>query len=246
MVQDQPITQLRQTKYENVLDSNPGITLRRGMARFRDARTLVVTKAEGGEQAIWTDRILLTVGARPAIPPIHGPAETPYWTSTEALVAEDIHRHLVILSGSVVALELAQTFRHLGTEVTFMARSTLLSKEAPDIGARLKTVLESEDIKIELHNVPDSAGHDGQDFLVRTGKGDVHCDLGCWSLPVVARMRTRWHSTMPVSKQRRPAISSSTTICAPASRTSMLSATAPVNHGMSMWQPPQGHGRHAT
>ncbi len=78
MVQDHPVTQLRQTKYENVLDYNPGITLLRGMARFRDACPPVVTKAEGGEQAIRTDRILLAVGARPAISPIHGLAEPPY------------------------------------------------------------------------------------------------------------------------------------------------------------------------
>ncbi len=90
----------------------------------------------------------------------------------------------MILSGSVVALELAQAFRHLGTEVTIMARSTLLSKEYPDIGEKLKTVLQDEGIKIELHTVPDSAGHDGQDFLVRTGKGDVHCD---WLLVATGR-----------------------------------------------------------
>jgi mercuric reductase len=94
-------------------------------------------------------------------------ADTPFWTSTEALVAEDIPDHLVVLGGSVVALELAQAFRHLGSSVTVMARSTLLSKEDPDIG---------EGLTIELHTVPDAISHNGQGFAVNTAKGEVRCD----------------------------------------------------------------------
>jgi len=146
------------------------------MARFRDADTLLVTKADGNEHEVKADRILLAVGARPAIPGIKGLADTPFWTSTEALVAEDIPDHLVVLGGSVVALELAQAFRHLGSAVTVMARSTLLSKEDPDIGEGLKTVLENEGIAIELHTVPDAVSHNGQGFAVHTAKGEVRCD----------------------------------------------------------------------
>ncbi len=83
------------------------------------------------------------MGARPVIPDIKGLADTPYWTSTEALVAEETPQHLVVLGGSVVALEMAQAFSYLGSKVTVMARSTLLSKEDADLGSGLKKVLES-------------------------------------------------------------------------------------------------------
>lgn len=178
MVQQQQrlVEQLRHSKYEHILESNPNIHLLRGMARFRDATTLVVTQADGSEKEIGADRILLAVGARPRIPEIDGLHDTPYWTSTEALVAEDIPHHLVVLGGSVVALELAQAFRHLGSEVTIMARSTLLSKEDADLGEGLKTVLEREGVRIQLHTVPDAVNHDGQDFVVSTAKDEVRCD----------------------------------------------------------------------
>jgi len=174
--QQQWVENLRHAKYESILESNPGIHLIRGLAKFKDASTLLVAKTDGTETEIKADRILLAVGARPMIPDISGLADTPYWTSTEALVAEEIPKHLVVLGGSVVALELAQAFRHLGAEVTIMARSTLLSKEDADIGKGLKTVLEGEGLKIELSTVPTSINYAGKEFTLTTADGDVRCD----------------------------------------------------------------------
>ena len=174
--QQEWVENLRYAKYESILESNPAINLVRGNARFKDASTLIVTKNDGRIKEITADRVLLAVGARPMVPDIKGLAETPYWTSTEALVAEEIPKHLIVLGGSVVALELAQAFHHLGAEVTVMARSTLLSKEDPKIGAGLKTALEDEGVRIQLHTVPDAISHDGNNFSVSAGSGTVAAD----------------------------------------------------------------------
>jgi len=103
--QQKMVEMLRHTKYESIIETNPGINLVRGMASFKDASTLIVTKNDGSEKEIFADRFLLAVGARPMIPVIDGLNDTPYWTSTEALIAETIPDHLVILGGSVVALD---------------------------------------------------------------------------------------------------------------------------------------------
>lgn len=174
--QQKMVKELRYAKYESILESNPGINLLRGLARFKDADTLVVHKTDGSEKEIKADRILLAVGARPMIPDIKGLAETPYWTSTEALVAEQIPEHLVVLGGSVVALELAQAFRHLDSKVTVMARSTLLSKEDADLGQGLKEALEAEGLNIRLHTVPHHISFDDAGFTVATEDGEVNCD----------------------------------------------------------------------
>lgn len=178
MVQQQQamVKELRYAKYESILESNPDINLIRGQARFKDAETLLVSKADGSEKEIKADRILLAVGARSMIPEIQGLAETPYWTSTEALVAEEMPAHLVVLGGSVVALELAQAFRHLGSEVTVLARSTLLSKEDADLGSGLKQVLEGEGLTVQLNTVPDNVSFDGKQFTISTENGEINCD----------------------------------------------------------------------
>ncbi len=178
MVQQQQkmVEELRYAKYESILESNPGINLITGQARFKDATTLLVSKTDGSEKTVRADRILLAVGARPMVPDIKGLTDTPYWTSTEALIAEEIPEHLVVLGGSVVALELAQAFRHLGSEVTLMARSTLLSKEDADLGSGLKQALEGDGLTIRLNTVPDNVRFDGKRFTVSTEDGDTHCD----------------------------------------------------------------------
>ncbi len=178
MVQQQQkmVEELRYAKYEKLLELNPGINLIRGVARFKDAGTLIIRKADGSEKEIKADRILLAVGARPMIPDIKGLTATPYWTSSEALIAEEIPERLVVLGGSVVALELAQAFSHLGSKVTVMARSTLLSREDSELGSGLQKALEDEGLTLQLNATPNNIGFDGKQFTVSTESGDVNCD----------------------------------------------------------------------
>jgi len=178
MVQQQQkrVANLRYAKYESILEANAGINLVRGMARFKNANTLIVKQTEGNEKEIYADRILLAVGASSAIPAIPGLANTPYWTSTEALVAPDIPEHLLVLGGSVIALELAQAFRHLGAKVTVIARRTLLSKEEPAIGEALKQIFEDEGISIFTHSLPEAIAHDGKEFVVHLKNTKVRGD----------------------------------------------------------------------
>jgi len=178
MVQQQQewVGNLRYAKYESLLESNPGINLVRGMARFKNANTLIVKNVDGSEKDIHADRILLAVGASSAIPAIPGLADTPYWTSTEALVAENIPENLLVLGGSVIALELAQAFRHLGAKVTVIARSTLLSKEDPALGEALKQVFEDEGISVLTHSLPKTISHDGKAFVLNLKNSQVRGD----------------------------------------------------------------------
>ncbi|MDE3208342.1 MAG: FAD-dependent oxidoreductase, partial [Pseudomonadota bacterium] len=82
------VDELRHAKYEGILDGNPAITVLHGEARFKDSRHLVVQLNGGGEEVVMFDRCLIATGASPAVPPIPGLKDTPYWTSTEALVSE--------------------------------------------------------------------------------------------------------------------------------------------------------------
>ncbi len=170
------VEELRRAKYESILESRPGINLLRGWARFQDAHTLVVSQSDGSEKTVTADRILIATGARPAIPAVPGLKATPYWTSTEALMAEQIPGHLVVIGGSVVALELAQAYLRFGAKVTVMARSVFLSKEDPAIGEGLVKVFEEEGAQVLLHTLPDSVTHDGEQFSLTTRTGEIRCD----------------------------------------------------------------------
>ena len=167
------VDELRHAKYESILEQHPEIELLRGHARFLDPHTLQVEREGEPAQTLKADAYLIATGARPALPDIPGLADTPYWTSTEALVAEELPGHLMVLGGSVVALELAQAFLRLGSRVTLLARSTLLSREDPQIGATLNDILAGEGMDIRLHTVPESVQHDGRHFRLALPGGEV-------------------------------------------------------------------------
>ena len=141
---------LRHAKYERILEENPAISLLEGAARFKNARSLTVTLADGRVRNVPFDRALIATGASPDIPPVPGLAATPYWTSTTALVAEEIPESLIVYGGSSVALELGQAFLRLGSRVTMIARSKLLSREDPVVGHAVRAALESEGMQVLL------------------------------------------------------------------------------------------------
>ena len=128
------VDELRHAKYEGILDGNPAITVVHGEARFKDEQSLVVRLNDGGERVVAFDRCLVATGASPAVPPIPGLKESPYWTSTEALVSDTLPERLAVIGSSVVALELAQAFARLGSQVTILARNTLFFRDDPSIG----------------------------------------------------------------------------------------------------------------
>ncbi len=168
------VEELRATKYQSILDGNSAIRFVQGRARFEDTRTVLVTGA-AREERIIADRFLIATGASPSLPEIPGLAETPYWTSTEALVAETLPKRLVVIGGSVVAVELAQAFRRLGSEVTVVARSTLLSHEDSELGRGLQKAFEREDIRVLTHAVPRRVAYDGA-FWLEVQAETLACD----------------------------------------------------------------------
>ncbi|MCL6556505.1 MAG: mercury(II) reductase [Burkholderiales bacterium] len=170
------VAELRHAKYESLLETHPGIRLLRGFARFEDAHTLLVTQPDGNSLRLTPDRILIATGRLPHIPPLPGLAGTPFWTSTEALLAEEMPAHLLVLGGSVVALELAQAYLRLGSRVTLIARGRLLPKEDPALGEGLKAALIEEGMTVLTDTPVTAVAFDGQSFLLKTGLGATRGD----------------------------------------------------------------------
>ena len=161
------VDELREAKYQHVLDGNPAIQLLHGRARFTTATTLTVTVSDGREQSVQADRILIATGASPAIPPIPGLRDTRFWTSTDALAATAIPRHLIVLGGSVVGLELGQAFRRLGAEVTVIElMERLLPNEDEAISQGLRKALEAEGIIVHTGFRTQSIEHRGGQVIV--------------------------------------------------------------------------------
>lgn len=164
------LTKLRRRK-EQYLFEVLGIELVRGIARFISSREIVV---DGRHMA--SDRFVIATGSSPSIPPIEGLPLVPYMTSVEGLEQRNVPRSLIVIGGRAIGLEFAQLFRHLGSDVTLLQRSTrILPEEEPEISRILTLALKSEGIRIETGVEIQSVGRHDSGVKVSTHvQGEPH------------------------------------------------------------------------
>ena len=170
------VDELRHAKYEGILEDNPAITVLRGEARFIDANTVQVTTPDGTEREVRFDRAFIGTGARPTIPPVPGLSDTPYWTSTTALASDTIPDRLIVIGASVVAVELAQAFARLGSEVTILARSRLLSRQDPAVDEAIQTAFKAEGVKVLNDTQASQISYTNEEFVLDTNAGELRAD----------------------------------------------------------------------
>ena len=166
------VEELRQAKYQHIIDTNSAITLVKGFAKFKDAQTLIITDNQGKVSELKADKILIATGSKATIPPIKGLQNTPYWTSTEALFADKTPQHLMVIGSSVIALEIAQAYRRLGAEITIIARHTLLYKEDPLLGKELTVLFKKEGIQVLNNSQAELISHHNNQFNVTLNNGN--------------------------------------------------------------------------
>lgn len=108
-----------------------GCTVVREHTRFTGPRTL-----ESETARVRARRIVIAAGARAAVPPIPGLAETPFFTNETIFTAAEFPKRLVILGAGAIGIEMAQAFRRLGAEVEVIEAAAPLAgfdREAADL-----------------------------------------------------------------------------------------------------------------
>ena len=89
-----------------------------GRAAFENSNTLHISKADGADQTVSFDRIILATGSRPAIVPSLKLDSPRMMDSTGALNLEDVPGSLLVVGGGYIGLELGSVYAALGTRVT--------------------------------------------------------------------------------------------------------------------------------
>jgi len=168
------VESLRGEKYADVADSY-GWAVRRGDAAFAgtpDAPVLQVAGDDGSTETIEAGHYLVATGSRPWAPPIDGLDQTGYLTSTTAMELTELPESLLVLGGGYVALEQAQLFARLGSQVTVLVRSRLASKEEPEVSRTLQEVFADEGIRVVRRALPTRVSRDAA-----TGQAVVTADV---------------------------------------------------------------------
>ncbi len=127
------------------------IDLARGTGRLVRERRVTVTPHEGAEYTLSARHaVALCTGSRASIPPIPGIETADVWTSREATSAQAVPRRLIVVGGGVVACEMADAWRSLGSdEVTLIVRESRLLETTEDFaGEAVRASFEERGIAV--------------------------------------------------------------------------------------------------
>ncbi|MEJ1971732.1 MAG: NAD(P)/FAD-dependent oxidoreductase [Lacunisphaera sp.] len=80
---------------------------------------------------------LIGTGSKVSVPPVPGLRETPAWTSDDVLDLDFVPESVIVLGGGVVACELSQFLRRIGSEVTLVQRSPNILRDHSDDASRV-------------------------------------------------------------------------------------------------------------
>lgn len=149
-----------------LMDKNK-ITVFEGVGSFESSTQVKVTKNDGSSEIIDSKYIIIATGSKPSSLPFISLDKERVITSTEALELKEIPKHLVVIGGGVIGLELGSVYKRLGSEVTvveFMdkiipAMDGALSKE-------LNKVLRKQGIKFMLSTAVQAVERNGDSVKV--------------------------------------------------------------------------------
>jgi dihydrolipoamide dehydrogenase len=106
------------TKGIDFLMKKNKIDVYKGLGSFEDARTIAITKEDGSKELITSNNSVIATGSKPASLPFITIDKKRIITSTEALVMTEIPKHLIIIGGGVIGLELGSVYARLGAKVS--------------------------------------------------------------------------------------------------------------------------------
>ena len=172
-----------------LMDKNK-ITVFNGLGSFVDTTHIAVAKADGTSETIEAKYTVIATGSKPSSLPFIKIDKERIITSTEALALKEVPKHLVIIGGGVIGIELGQVYLRLGAQVSvveFMDRiipgmDGALSKE-------LTKVLKKQGMKFYVSHKVKSVERNGDAVVVQAEntKGETITLEGDYSLVSVGR-----------------------------------------------------------
>lgn len=120
-----------------------GVEVVAGAARLTGRHSVAV---DGRRLA--APRIVLAAGSRPTVPAVEGLQAVPYLTNETLFDLAELPRHLLVLGGGVMGLEMAQAFRRLGSAVTVIEPGGLLAGSDADAVALVAGQLAAEGVAL--------------------------------------------------------------------------------------------------
>jgi len=197
------------------------IDVHTGVGSFVDKNRIKVTAKDGKEKTITTEKVIIATGSKPTPLPFAPFDKKRIISSTEALELKEIPKHLIVIGGGVIGMELGSVYARIGSKVTVVefldnlipTMDGTLGKELTKVAKKLGmdvhlghkvTALENKGKEVILKAEPKNGGNaielKGDYCLVSIGRrpyadglglDKVGIELDKGKIPVDDHMRTK-------------------------------------------------------
>ena len=120
-----------------------GVVVVRAPAKFINAN-----EVEADGKIYSARKFVIATGSRAGVPPIAGLKDVPYFTNENIFKNRVLPKHLIVIGGGPIGLELAQAHRRLGSQVTVLEAFQPLAKDDPELTSIVLDALKSDGIDI--------------------------------------------------------------------------------------------------
>ena len=172
-----------------LMDKNK-VTVFEGLGSFESATSVKVTKVDRTSETLEAKNIIIATGSKPSSLPFIKIDKERIITSTEALKLKEVPKHLVIIGGGVIGIELGQVYLRLGAQVSvveFMDR--IIPGMDASLSKELTKVLKKQGMKFYVSHKVKSVERSGDVVTVQAenAKGETITLEGDYSLVSVGR-----------------------------------------------------------
>ncbi|MCJ8209373.1 dihydrolipoyl dehydrogenase [Mucilaginibacter sp. RS28] len=162
-----------------------------GVGSFVDKNTIKVKKEDGSEQTITGKNIIIATGSKPSSLPFLKIDKKRIITSTEALTLKEVPKHLILIGGGVIGLELGSVYARLGAKVSVIEyMDSIIPTMDKGLGRELLKVLKKLGMEFYLGHKVTGATAEGDEVTVTfdSPKGEKMELKGDYCLVAVGRV----------------------------------------------------------
>ncbi|MAN88522.1 MAG: dihydrolipoyl dehydrogenase [Algoriphagus sp.] len=152
------------------------IDVHHGMGSFVDKNTIKVTKEDSKSEEIQGKNIIIATGSKPASLPFIKLDKDRVITSTEALKMKEIPKHLIVIGGGVIGMELGSVYGRMGAKVSVVEfMDSLIPSMDKTMGKELQKSLKKLGFEFYLKHKVTSVENKGKEVIVKAenGKGET-------------------------------------------------------------------------
>ncbi|MBT8244494.1 MAG: dihydrolipoyl dehydrogenase [Winogradskyella sp.] len=166
------------------------INVYEGLGSFKDATHVNIEKNDGSTETIEGKNIIIATGSKPSNLPFIELDKERIITSTEALKLKEIPKHMIVIGGGVIGLELGQVYYRLGAQVTVIEyQDRILPTMDAGLSKELNKVFKKAKCKMQMSHKVQSVERKGGEVIVKAEnkKGEVVEFKGDYCLVSVGR-----------------------------------------------------------